>query len=389
MKLLLTVIKYLMLFISIASPVFQQYAYPQAAYEADTINLGIPLKAHYSDVQRARTAWDVEYFDDKLFVASGDYDKNAGPVPIYHYDFSLKQWINGGTVADEQVEQFNIINGKLTVPGCDPQQEWDYGNIYQFENNQWVTHRNIPGGIHQFDIIEFDNKVFVGLGVLPGNYPIVASSDNGMTYGEVIMYKDGKPIDTTAPADTASSSIQIRVYDFFVLKDTLYAFYTKHLDGHSEFEIYQYRNNGFHYHSDLPVHLSYTRYNYEILKAKAEYDDSLYISTGKLYRTEDMIHAQQIILEEETAVTDLRIIDQKLYVLTVQKTQDNTYLNSVWCKFGPEPDSFRKVFYFTFGSPAQCFTYHNGYFYFGMGDGILSESNPLNGTVLAVHHSAK
>lgn len=389
MKLLLTVIKYLLLFISIASPAFQQYAYTETAYEADVINMGIPLKSHYPNIERARTAWDVEVFDEKLFVASGDYDKNAGPVSIYHYDFSLKQWINGGTVEDEQVEQFNIINGKLTVPGCDPRQEWDFGNIYQFENNQWVTHRNIPGGIHQLDIVEFENKIFVGLGVQPGHYPIAVSSDNGESYNEVIMYKDNKPLNTSAPEDTSTVSMQIRVYDFFVFHDTLYAFYLKYLNGKADYEIYQYRDQAFYYYSDLPTHLSYARYNYEIFKAKAEYQNSMYISTGKLYRTEDMIHAQQIILEEDAAVTDLRIIDQKLYVMTVQKTEDGAYINSVWCKFGSDPDSFRKVFYFSFGSPAQSFTYHNGYFYFGMGDGILSESNSLNGTVLAVHHTAK
>ncbi len=384
MKIILTILKYLTAFFTVISPAFTGNS--TTPYEAQYHNLGIPLKTYYAEGIPARTAWDVEIYDNKLFVASGDYDKNSGPVKMFHYDLDNRQWCDDGSVPDEQIEQFYVIDGKLMAPGCDPRDDWSYGNIYLFDNGQWTTLRNIPGGIHQFDIISFDNKLFAALGVIPGEYPIAVSDDGGNTFQQVTMYKDGIPLDTSVPTDRKVTEMQVRVLDFFTLDGNLYAFFFKIVNRDLDMEIYKYQDGVFHFYSDMPSSLRYPRICYQIISAKAEYENTVYFSTGKLHATRDMKSATEITLEENSIVTDLRVISGRLYVSTVSENEDGSYTTSVWVKKLFSENQFDKIFYFEFQSPAQSFTYHNGFFYFGMGDGTISESNPTNGSVLSVKH---
>lgn len=356
---------------------------PKPAYEASYENLGIPLSDYYPNGIPARSAWDVEFYDGKLFVAGGDYDANSGPVPIYCYDFTENTWKYTGTVPDEQVEHFKIIQGKLMTPGCDPKAGWDLGNIYVYGDNRWTTVRNIPGGIHQFDLIEFDGNIFVGLGTVPGQFPIAVSKDNGTAFSQLMMYKNGIPLDTSVPDD--AQSVQIRVYDFFTLNKQLYAYYFRYVDKVRTHEIYRYDNDAFHYYCDLPENISTNRINYRIFDEKAEYDGQLYFTTGNLYVTSDWKSVEKIKFPAGCIVTDIRVIDNSLYAVTSQKQPDGTYRTALWCKEQNKTDEFREILYFSFPCPAQSFTYANGTIYFGMGDGTLSNSNSANGTILAIY----
>ena len=298
MGVLLDFIKYLLILLTVFTS-FSGGAQNNTDYEAKFQDLGIPLQAYYTEGIPGRSAWDVEVFDEKLFVASGDYDKNIGPVHIFHYDLSDNQWIEGGTVSDEQIEQFYLIDGKLLAPGSDPRQDWNWGNIYVYENEQWITKRTIPGGIHQLDMIEYDGKTFVGLGILPGQMPVVASDDGCETFREIPMYKDGQQFSTSLPDNTNVTSAVIRCYDFFICNDTLFAFYYQHIDDMRQMMIFRYQNGAFYYHSELPENLTYRRINFEAFNAKATHQNKVYFTTGKLYVSDDMISAKEIILEEQ------------------------------------------------------------------------------------------
>lgn len=386
MRILLEIIKYISLMITVLSSLFPASTHQTSAYETEFQDLGIPLQAYYSDGIPGRSAWDVEVIDGKLFVASGDYDKNIGPVHIFHYDLNEKQWIESGTVSDEQIEQFYLINGKLMAPGSDPKQDWNLGNIYIYENGQWITKRTIAGGIHQLDMMEFDGQTFVALGVLPGQIPVVASTDGCESFREIPMYKDGELFSTSLPEDITVTSAVVRCYDFFVCNDTLYTFYYQQFNGQYQMIIFRYQNGAFHYHSDLPNDLSYRRISFEIFKAKTEHQGKSYFTTGKLYVSEDMITAEEIILEDDAIVSDLRVINGRLYAMSVKKTEDGNYTVSMWAKKLLSENKFQKLYYFTYPCTAQSFTYHDGHFYFGMGDGTLSETNPANGSVLSVKY---
>ncbi len=375
-------LKIILILLSIVQPALTPLSTPAAAYEANYDHLGIPLASYYPEGITARTAWDVEIHDGKLFVGGGDYDANSGPVPIYHYDLETNTWAGGDQMPDEQIERFISVGDTLIAPGCDPREDWTFGNLYRYENGTWHILRNIPGGIHQLDVVEFEGKLFVGLGVSAGEYPIAVSEDGGTTFSQVTMYKDSKPLDTSA---NGATYLQIRVYDFFIYENSLYAFYLRNDNTQTLMELYQYRDGAFHYYSDLPQKLTFRRISYQAFCGKAQYRDTMYFTTGNLYFSNDMVTASQISFGEKTLVSDLRVIEDKLYVCVISPTEDGQYRTSIRCKT-QTGNLFREIFYFTFPSPAQSFTYHDGVFYFGMGAGTLSDLNETNGTILKIYH---
>lgn len=381
---IMEVIEYILIILSPLWGSTDNSPYFTETFEASYSNLGIPLESYYDTGIPARTAWDVEIFDQKLFVGSGDYDANSGPVEIYSYDLQTENWQHTGTLPDEQADRFIIIDDTLMIPGCDPRGSWDYGNLYRYSDGQWQTLRNIPGGIHQFDLIQYEDALFVGLGVSPGNSPIAVSHDGGNTFQTVPMYKDGQLLH-----NFVENNALARIYDFFMLDNELYAFYYQYAVDSRAMEIYRYESNAFYYHSSLPEKLSYNRTSYQVFNAKSNFDGKVYFSTGNLYVTEDLKTASRIPLGDNEIVTDLRNIDGKLYACSIAENSDGSYRTSIWVKYPYSTDRFKKVFYFTYDCPAQSFTYQNGFFYFGTGDGILSEENTSNGTILTVDCSKK
>ncbi len=83
---------------------------------------------------------------------------------------------------EEQISRFRILDGKLVVPGHDPTDSWEYGNWYRLEPGGWKKHRNIPGGIHCYDMIQFNGKMFAALGTKPHSEFVVMSQDGGKTW---------------------------------------------------------------------------------------------------------------------------------------------------------------------------------------------------------------
>lgn len=383
MKLIILIIEFLYILSTTIFPSIGKTIVTYIPNEVNYQNLGIPLSSRYPDDSVSRSPWDMEVYDNKLFIGGGDYDNNTGPVPVYYYDLSTDRWENSGTVPDEQIEMYQIINDKLMIPGCDPQDNWDYGNIYTY-NNGWNTNRAIPGGIHQFDLVEYHNMIFVALGVVPGEYPIAVSDDNGASYHQVIMCKNNVPIDTNIPNVEGVTSAQNRVYDLFVLNDSLYAYYCNNTNITTTLEIYKYHNGAFHYYCDFPDNIKTKRTAYRIFNAKVEFNSCQYVATGRLYVTKDMKSFQEIEIAKDSAVTDLKIINNKLYALVLLRAENGDYIISLRELTNPENNAFRERFRITFPCPALCFTYHNGYVYFGMGHGILRDSCKTCGTILSV-----
>ena len=98
--------------------------------------------------------------------------------------------------------------------------------------------------------------------------------------------------------------------------------------------------------------------------------------------------AQKIELKPNMEVLDLRVIDNKLYVLCNEKIEKNgeeEFRVSVWFSTTGNIGSFRQMFFYNYPVRALSFTYGNGVFYFGMGYGIKAQKTyAQNGMVLKV-----
>ena len=347
---------------------------PTVINDIDYKELGQPLLPYYAEMTRSTVSCDMIIWDGKLFVGGGDYDTNTGPVPIMCYDPELNEWSDTGSVQDEQVNRFCVIDGKLTVPGTDPMDEWDFGNYYYFEDGEWKTSRTIPNGIHNFDMVKFDGKIFAGLGVSDGYNPIVSSEDGGESFAPVFMYKDGNTVDTFGKTYT-------RVYDLTICNGRLYAFYSYHIGEQKTIELYSYNKekNIFEFTSDVSSSLKVTRINYNLINSKINVGKKLYLATGSLYCTEDMLSFTEIPLAEGGIVCDLYENGGNVYALCGAVEKENQYRISVWKLVDGE---FLETFNFLYDAPPMSLAFCGGEFYIGVGN--YSAENEKNGTVLSV-----
>ena len=131
---------------------------------ADFAELGIMSDKKYGEETLANCCWDIKIWNGQVFRGAGDYDKNTGTAAVLAFDIATQTWQSYGTVPDQAIHSYEEIAGTLYAPGIDPTGGWELGNCYVLEDGKWKVRRNIPNGIHNFDMIEFDGKIFAGVG---------------------------------------------------------------------------------------------------------------------------------------------------------------------------------------------------------------------------------
>lgn len=347
-----------------------------APYEATYTELGIPALQRYPEGIPARNIWDMTVVDGTLWVGGGDYDKNSGPVTMYGCDLATGEWFAAGELPDEEISRFVMLGDTLVATGTDPKANWTWGNYYKLTADRtWETVRNLPGGIHNYDMIAFDGKLFAALGVEEKWSPIVCSSDGGETFFGVPMLRDGKPLDTTG-------GIWIRVHHFFVQENTLYALF-RFSDGGERYEqsVYRYEDEAFVYHADWSDTVRRVRYNHRVVSASAEWNDTTYLATGHLYRTTDFQTVEEITFPDNEYITDLQQTDDALYALGCRyEKEDSRYRIALWRNTA---DGFACVWYFYYDLPAVSFVRYAGVTYIGVGS-LDEQPHYQNGMLLSV-----
>lgn len=343
------------------------------AEELPYTELGIPSAADHEKGTRAICTWDLYLLDGMLYIGAGDYDKNAGPIRVWAYDTETDAFVDTGTVPDEEVAKFLLLGDSLVIPGTDPKDDWSHGNYYVLENGTWTVCSQVEGGIHMFDMAEYEGALFAGLGVLPGSYPIVRSDDGGKSFAPVSMKKDGHLIDTGAYE-------AVRVYDFFVCNGVLYALLVYGTDT-IFFDIYRYDGEAFSYLCDWTSAISILRTSGKLVNGKASLTDKTFFTTGVLYATEDMVTYSRIQPPHATVVYDLLTDGKQLYTLSAEKAEEGYRISVSSTKTG-DADDFREEFYFYYSVPPLSFAKDGDTFYFGMGS--MSEENNKNGMILRV-----
>lgn len=136
--------------------------------------LGVPLASRYPDSFRngsgayARNVWTMRAFDGRVYVgcgnsANGGPAVSCGPVPVVAYDPKKGAFVEEWSAPDEQIDVLKVFSdGALYIPGHDPTEEWDFGNVYRRRpgaDAQWEKLRTLPMGLHCYDIVEFDGRL--------------------------------------------------------------------------------------------------------------------------------------------------------------------------------------------------------------------------------------
>jgi hypothetical protein len=325
-------------------------------------DLGIPLEARYGSYDRAITPWDMIVYEEYLYIGSGDWQRNAGPVDIWRYDIKNKEWEKSGTVPDEEANRFRVIDGKLLLPGIDPTSGWELGNFYSMENGVWEVTRTIPNGIHCFDLAFYDNKLFAAIKTESEHHKVAVSSDGGQSFVSVPLIKNGSVVQ--------NSSFSF-YFDFFEINDKLYAFYNE--------ELFVYENSKFEYTASWKNKLLYINYGVFPVNSKANYNGILYFTTGYLFACEEANELRYIKTPKNEVVYDIYAYNDNLYFLCGIK-EGNEYIVTIYKNNSVEENSFETIIEFTYEIPAVSFSVYDNKVFLGMA--LNNTNNKNNGRIL-------
>lgn len=342
--------------------------------------LGIPSAESYSDFYvNARNPWDMIVENGKLYIGGGDYGFNTGPADIWVYDIKIEKWSNSGSVEDEQVGRFIRIGNKIIAPGIDPKHDPQKGRCYVLTDGKWETFCEVPNAIHTFDIVEFDNKLFFGIGTNDGtgDTPIKMSSDDGKTFLDVNAYYEGVPV------NEIEENVCLRVTDFFVVNDELYCLLVSNKGKALTYQYFKYDGESFQYHSKVGPNKSIANWQRSRIGEKITFGEYCFLTTGYLYKTKDFTETTEVpspynpepdqhtLISIETPdkgfVMDLLTEKNKdtgatnLYVLS--STEDNK--TTIW-KYINDTE-FQEIYSFDYSVMAMSFAKYENKFYIGMG----------------------
>jgi len=159
----------------------------------NSVLIGNPAKKQFEkddmpDCQ-ARSIHDLHLFEGRVYVGSGDWSRNRGPIQIWSFPDdtggTAAEFVKEFTVDDESVDIFRDYNGKLYVPGIDSadkvDDQWALGNLYIKEKGKWRKLRTVPNGIHVLDVAVLGKTLYVSTGTETGA-ALFASKDDGQTW---------------------------------------------------------------------------------------------------------------------------------------------------------------------------------------------------------------
>lgn len=327
--------------------------------DAALVELGNVVAPWYDAGAVANCPWDLVVWDGILYRAAGDYDKNSGITPIWGYNIADKTWKLTGEAKDEALHRFIDICGILTSPGIDPRQDWRLGNFHILQDGAWRQVRNLPNGVHNFDMVGFDDKIFAGLGVEEGNSPCVMSTNGGQTFDFVPLYKDGQKVDT-------KGKTYIRIYEYMVYQNQLYALVS--LD--SDYSFYRFEVDKLVYVGDARRYIVSDRSSFNYLNSKVEWGDTLYMVNNVLWAMKDFADpsANKVVkMPNGEKVADALLLGDVLYTLAYAQKADGTYETVIYKSATGAEGSFTEVLRFDYAVPPCSFTQDSGYFYIGMG----------------------
>jgi hypothetical protein len=137
----------------------------------------------------ARSVWDMEYYDGKIYVGTGDAGDNCtsrigGKLNVWTMAMN-ETFAKEYAVDEEMIMGFRQYGGKIFIPGTDPTESWDWGNLYVGNHGSWQKFRTLPNGVHCWDFAVFNNNYYAITSDDVGSFHIVESTNQGQSWATV------------------------------------------------------------------------------------------------------------------------------------------------------------------------------------------------------------
>ena len=326
-------------------------------------NNNIPAYQYYPTQVASRSITTLKAYDGKIFMGLGDWNANTGPVKIIYYDTTDDKIKTSGTIPDEAVQSFNIIDGTLYTTGCDPRANWGYGSYYTYnkETNSWNQHEKNNGWIHVFDIEKFKDKLFMSGSTVDTTKTssIQSSSDGGETFQSVPVFKDG----TLLPYNS-----DLRCYELIKVNNKLFAYIV--FSPYTGIYEYDENTNQFNYISSKPTP-AYLKnpYCYELYFHNTTFFRNIVFNDTFIYVTGSDLKISKDLKTFTSTTTgipiqDVVVVGDTLYILSYVKSTSTTYTIKI-CST-KDLVNFNLVYEFTNPLPPLCIEYYNNSFYVGL-----------------------
>lgn len=353
--------------------------------------LGIPYEETYpeNNTVYARNVWDLQAFGGKLYIGAGNSSNrgpavNAGPVPVMVWNPRSDEFETEFMVDDEQIDTFYPSSPDLYIPGHDPTESWQSGNIYRLAEGQWQKYRSIPNAIHVYALSAYKQLLLAGLSLNTRGKGEDASSGVGIS-------ADGGKTWQNVNLEGA------RIYGFLQTKDSLYSTdmflgsqYDERLAKFNRQHVSVYEFDGessFIPRQDLSIKTIFPGFDpegleiFRIAKPQDWRSGTVYIG-GKdhndhqlmpfgLFYADDLSREEtdvrQLEIPDDTKPWDLIVKDDTLYVLLASDKFSSTEISVIAT---PDLQNWQTILKFSAPTFARSLAILDGDFYFGLGSEI-------------------
>jgi hypothetical protein len=354
--------------------------------------LGNPYLQYYSGEKKiyARNIWDMAIFQDQLFLGAGNSSNfgpipNAGPVPIISYSPKSATFSAVFQTNEEQIDNFFVFDNMMFVPGHDPKDSWQFGNIYMTSDGvHWLKKRTIPNAIHTYSLNHFKGRLWAGLA--NANGAAVAVSDDSGTTWKVQNFPN-----------------VARFYDFLVVDEQIYVVgpvfddeYRRRRErqsGKSIEEVFVYdHTDQFVSRPDLTIRTLFPSTELDATKvakiSRAQqfeqksiylggymHNDHQFLPFG-LYVAESLqektVSVNKVTLPSDSQPWDILVSDGYAYILVNRSTSEGV---EVMVFKSRDLVDWSEVVFFNSVAFARSFALLQGSFYFGLGSEVGDPGN--------------
>lgn len=330
-----------------------------------------------------RNIWDMQLFGGKIYMGAGNSsnfapNSNAGAGGIRAYTIAGASFAKEFDVNEEQIDVYRVLGGSLAVPGHDSTESWALGNYYRYENSAWVKYRNVPHGIHVYDILQYNDTMFAAEGTdapysvcISTNYGISWSTATGTEYisrAYSLFNLDGKVYATSVWVRGYDSSVNYGMFEYqggaAFVKNTGCTFFTMFPNapatGTPAFKIVRPTN-----FKNKLLYIGGVQFNDHQVYPYGAY------CAGPSIVSVSSVPIAAISGSTTTLPWDIIARDDAVYVLLGTRLSSSTYRVSVISS--SDTVTWSEVLHFSTATFARSFELDNGDFYFGLGAGMPSD----------------
>jgi hypothetical protein len=379
----------------------------------------------------AQNIWDLQTFDGKVFIGYGnssfqDPGKNSGPLPVTYYDPATEAFgtMNGledvtakTSLDEQQLDTIKVLNGDMYFLSMDAKDSTaSFTNFYRLQPGEttWTKYKNIPKGLHIFDMAYFNGRLFAC-----GYMDIPYVDGDWTTFGSQVWMSADDGATWTAIGAIRDDIESGYAFGFFELNGKLYAtveydFLSNDIaSGETWLTFVMQINADFTHIGDVPISqtnlfpgtfihkeedLRYEAFQTIMIKrahnflGKSVYIAGVMFNDVQMYAESLVIltsltQGQNAVFPEPAAIpTDILIRGEWLYVCTFIKTNLRRFVTVVYRTM--DLVTWEEVTRFNYNAMIRAMEELNGDLYFGTGSYI--KYMPTNiGTILRVKNAIK